>query len=372
MHIAVFGAGYAGLTAVRRLERSLPDSVDLTLVTDESYHLVQHELHRAIRRPDVTETICLPLEDVTGRASLRVDRVESIDPETGTATLADGKIEYDYAAVCLGAETAFHGLEGVEEHAIPLKRLEHAERIRASAHAAEGGDIVVGGGGLSGIQVAGELAALAEEEAYDANITLVERNESVASGFEPAFQRAIFEELTERGVEVRTGVGVTGADDDQVHLDTDESLAYETLVWTGGIRGPDALAGERAATRETLRGENGTFYVGDSARVTDANGAAVPASAQTALREAKVAADNIAALAEHDLSEAGGFAPSLDRYSFDSPGWVVTVGDGAVAQVGPTVLRGQAARAAKASIGAAHLSSVGAITNASKLVREEL
>jgi NADH dehydrogenase len=50
----------------------------------------------------------------------------------------------------------------------------------------------------------------------------------------------------------------------------------------------------------------------------------------------------------------------------------VTVGDGAVAQVGPTVLRGQAARAAKASIGAAHLSSVGAITNASKLVREEL
>ncbi|MDZ7745508.1 MAG: FAD-dependent oxidoreductase [Halobacteriales archaeon] len=372
MHIVVFGAGYAGLTAVRRLERSLPDSADLTLVTDEPYHLVQHELHRAIRRPDVTDIICLPLNDVTSRATVRIEHVESIDPAAGTATLADGEIEYDYAAVCLGAETAFHGLDGVEAHAIPLKRLTHAERIRDSVHAADGGDIVVGGGGLSGIQVAGEIAALTAEEAYDATVTLVERNDTVAPGFEPAFQRAVHEALTEHDIDVRTGVGVTGATDERVELDTGASLPYDTLVWTGGISGPDALAGKRAATRATLRGEGGTFYVGDSARVTDANGAAVPASAQTALREAKVAADNIAALVEHDRSGDGEFRPSLDRYSFDSLGWVVTVGDDAVAQVGPTVLRGQAARAAKASIGAAHLSSVGAITNASKLVRDEL
>ena len=372
MHVAVFGAGYAGLTAVRRLERALPDSVDLTLVTDEPYHLVQHELHRVIRRPDVTETICVPLEDLTSRATRRIERVESVDPANGTATLTDGRIEYDYAAVCLGAETDFHGLDGVREHAIPLKRLEHAERIRAAVHTAEGGDIVVGGGGLSGVQVAGEIAALASEEEYDATIRLVERNDSVAPGFEPAFQRAIRETLDEHGIDVRTGVGVTGASENRVELDTGESFSSEVLVWTGGIRGPDALAGERVATRETLRGENGTFYVGDSARVTDATGAAVPASAQTALREANVAADNIAALVEHELTGGSSFEPSLDRYGFDSPGWVVSVGDDAVAQVGPTVLRGQAARAAKAGIGAAHLSSVGAITNASTLVREEL
>ncbi|PSQ51316.1 NADH dehydrogenase FAD-containing subunit [Halobacteriales archaeon SW_8_65_20] len=355
MHVAVFGAGYAGLTAVRRLERALPDSVELTLVTDEPYHLVQHELHRVIRRPDVTETICVPLENLTSRATRRIERVESIDPVSGTATLTDGTIEYDYAAVCLGAETDFHGLDGVREHAIPLKRLEHAERIRAAVHTAEGGDIVVGGGGLSGVQVAGEIAALASEEEYEKLAQLGEG--TYGSVYRARHRRSGF---------------VYAVEEFRVELDTGESLPSETLVWTGGIRGPDALAGERVATRETLRGENGTFYVGDSARVTDATGAAVPASAQTALREANVAADNIAALVEHELTGGSSFEPSLDRYGFDSPGWVVSVGDDAVAQVGPTVLRGQAARAAKAGIGAAHLSSIGAITNASTLVREEL
>jgi NADH dehydrogenase len=373
MHVAVFGAGYAGLTVVRELERTLPDAVELTLVNDEPYHLVQHELHRAIRRPTIEETIRVPLRDVLDHATFREDRVEEIDREAGAATLASGEtLSYDYAAVCLGAETAFYDLPGVEEHAVPVKRLEHADRIRSRFHASEGGRFVVGGAGLSGIQVAGELAAVADEAGYDAEIVLLEMADSVAPGFDDAFQRAVHEELADRGIDVRTGSAVAGADADAVDLDPGERLEYEGFVWTGGIRGPNALAGQRPETRPTLRETNGTFLVGDAASVVDSEGTAVPASAQTALREANVAAANIAALVDHDLGDGEGFEPPLDRYTFDSLGWVVSVGDGAVAQVGPTVLRGRAARAAKATVGAAHLSSVGAIQQASQLVREEL
>jgi NADH dehydrogenase len=67
-----------------------------------------------------------------------------------------------------------------------------------------------------------------------------------------------------------------------------------------------------------------------------------------------------------------GFRPRLSPFNFDSPGWLVSVGDGAVAQVGPTVLRGRAAKALKTSVGAGYLTSVGAIGNAVDLAREEL
>lgn len=373
MHVAVLGAGYAGLTVARRLERALPRDVDLTLVNDEPYHLVQHELHRAIRRPEVEQAIRVPLTEVLDRTEVVEARVDSVDREAGVATLASGQsVDYDYAAVCLGAETAFYDLPGVEEHALPLKRLAHADRIRSRFHGCEGGRFVVGGAGLSGIQVAGELAALADETGYETEVILLEMADTVAPGFRRDFQAAVKAELDDHGIEVRTDTAVERADADAVTLDSGEELPYDGFVWTGGIRGSDALGGDRPQAKATLRERHGTFLVGDAARVVDGEGAVVPASAQAALREARVAAANIAALVKHDRDGTGGFEPRLDRYTFDSPGWVVTVGEGAVAQIGPTVLRGAPARAAKATIGAAHLSSVGAITNASQLVREEL
>jgi NADH dehydrogenase len=67
-----------------------------------------------------------------------------------------------------------------------------------------------------------------------------------------------------------------------------------------------------------------------------------------------------------------GFPPKLDAFRFDAPGWIVSVGDDAVATVGPKVFTGAAARAMKATVGAGHPSSVGAIGRAADLVAEEL
>jgi NADH dehydrogenase len=374
MHVAVLGAGYAGLTVARRLERRLPDDVDITVVDESDTHLVQHELHRVIRRPALREVITVPLDEVLARSEVRQARVTDVDTDAGVATLStdDGtaQLDYDYAAVCLGAETAFYGLPGVEEHAIPLKRLEHAGAIRESVLAAPGGAAIVGGGGLSGIQVAGELAALSDAESLDLDVTVVEMADRIAPGFDAAFADAVRTELEARGVHIETGATVESAAADTVHLADGRELGYDTFVWAGGIQGPDATGSERAEVRANLRVGDGTFVVGDAGRVVDEAGEAVPAAAQTALREAKVAAANIRRLVRG--GEDGGFEPRLDTFRYDSPGWVVSVGDGAVAQVGPVVMSGEPAKAAKAVIGAGHLGSVGAIGRASDLVRTEL
>lgn len=372
MHVAVLGAGYAGLTVTRRLERALPEDVEITLVDEDDYHLVQHELHRLVRFPELEEVITVPLENVVDRATIVTDRVDAVDTDAGTVHLTGGDtLDYDFGAVCLGAETAYYGLPGVEAHATPLKRIEHARDVRAAFFDAEGGRVVVGGAGLSGIQIAGELAAVAQEEGFGADVVLLEQLDSVAPEFDSRFQAAIHEELGERDVTIRTRASVASADAEAVELESGDRLAYDQFVWTGGITGPQGLGGERPITRADLRVENGTFVVGDAARVVDGDGEAVPATAQAAVREAEVAARNIVRLAVHDTGDDG-FTPRLDRFTFDPRGWTVSIGDGAVAQVGPKILRGNAARAAKASIGAAHLSSVGAVANASELVREEL
>jgi NADH dehydrogenase len=373
MRVAVLGAGYAGLTAARRLERLLPEEVDIVLVNDSPDHLVQHELHRVVRRPSLAEDISLPLSDVLARAEIVVGRVESVDADAGVATLDSGEtVEYDYGVLALGATTAFYDLPGVLEHAIPLKRLEDAERIRESFLASDAPRAVVGGAGLSGVQVAGELAALAEEEGLDAEVTLLEQLGAVAPSFGRRFGDAVRSELEDREVLVRTGTAVSGATAEAVELADGEALPYDTFVWTGGIAGSEATGGDRPAVRADLRLGERTFAAGDAARIVDASGEAVPASAQSAVRSARVAATNVSRLVEHERSGGDGFRPRPKTFDFDSPGWVVSVGDGAVAQLGPTVLRGAPARAAKAGIGGAYLGSVGAVSRAADLVREEL
>jgi len=392
MRVAVLGAGYAGLTLATTLEDRLPDDVELVVVDESDYHLVQHELHRVVRRRSLADHITIDLDAVFDRATVRRAEVTDVDPDDGVATLSEEgegegeeTLDYDVAAVCLGATTNFYGLPGVREHATPLKRLADARAIRAEFldlvdgstaddASGESARVVVGGAGLSGVQVAGELAALARERgAADAvEVCLLEQEDSVAPSFPPEFQRAVYDELVTRGVTVRTGTAVERADERAVELTDGDALAYDQFLWTGGIAGPDALGGERPVTRSTLELGEGTFVLGDAAKVVDADGEAVPASAQAAVREARVVARNVERLVDHERAGGGGFEPRLDGYRFDGLGWLVSVGDGAVAQVGPTVLTGRAAKLVKTSVGAGYLSSVGAVENAVDLVREEL
>lgn len=387
MRVVVFGAGYAGLTVGRRLERTLPDEVELVVVDESPTHLVQHELHRIIRNPSIASTITIPLDEVLTDADVRIAHVDELDYEAAVATLDTGdgtaELSYDFGAVCLGAETSYYGLPGVEEHAIPLKRVADAKRIRESATESDA-QVLVGGGGLSGVQAAGELAALAtaEELAYD--VTLVEREKQLAPGFADSFSEALRRELELRGVTVETGKEVTSATEKRVEFAAGASISYGTFVWAGGICGPDAMGGTRLHATADLRVSPSTFVVGDAGAVTDSAGASVPATAQTAVREARVVARNINTLVREnsdtaDEPVAEGTADQhseddshLGTYEYNSLGWVVSVGDGAVARIGPLVVNGEPARELKAAIGAGHLGSVGAIDRAADLVASEL
>ncbi len=372
MHVAVFGAGYAGVSLVGKLESALPPDVDITLVDEGETHLVQHLIHRIVRKPSLADNLRVPIDQLVSRAEHVRARVTGLDPDSGTAEFETGSLSYDVGAVCLGARTAFYGLEGVETHATPLKRPEDAQQIREAFEAVRetGGRVVVGGAGLSGVQVTGELAELAAEAETDIDVVLLEQKPTVVPQFPDRFQEAVTEELVARDVDIRTSRTVAGADDSAVEFAGGATLGYDQFVWAGGIAG-QAAVGDRPETNATLRLGERTFAAGDAARVVDSDGEPVPASAQTAVRQADVAATNVERLCDHYRS-GGGFEPRLDRYRYRSLGWLVSVGDGTVAQVGPSVFSGRAAETLKTGVGVGYLTNIGAVEDAVEYVERTL
>ena len=383
MDVLVLGGGYAGLTVTRKLERRLPASATITLVDDTGNHLVQHELHRAVREPDYVDDISVPLGEVLDRATLREAEVTDVDREARIVSLADGdSLDYDYCVVALGSQTAFYGIPGLEEHATPLKRLEHAATIRRDFESVvdqlghddpatdteRTGTVVVGGAGLSGVQVAGELAAMTREREVgnSVEIVLLEQERTVAPGFPEQFQRAARELLDEQDVDVRTGTTVTAADDATITTEAG-TIDYDQFIWTGGIRGNEAMGGDRPQVRGDLRLDERTFALGDAVRIVDADGEPVPASASVAVRAAETVARNVVAAATAD----GGFV-DVQQWHWESPGWLISVGDDAVAQLGPTVVTGGTANALKSAVGVTYLAEHGSLRRALGVLRKEM
>lgn len=375
MQVLVMGGGYGGVVAVSRLERRLPDEVDLLIIDRADSHTIRHELHRVIRRPAFVDTIQIPFDRIVDRAEFVQGSVSTLDPDIGSVELEDGRgFEYDAGIVSFGASPAYYGLAGVEEHGVPLDTPADAEAIGTAMRdllETGTGQVVVGGGGLAGVQAAGELAEIRRQwEETDVDIMVVEQAQTLAPRFDETLGRHIQDALSDLQVQFRTGAEIVDATPETVELANGTSLRADLFVWTGGIGGREALRNERPRVRADLRLGETTFAVGDAVRIVDDNGSAVTPSAQTAIGAAPVAAANVRKAIDA-TRDGKSIRPRYDRYREGSFAWVVSVGDQVVAKVGPQVVTGQPARALKSTVGVGYLSSAGAIKEALTLVREE-
>ena len=344
-NVVVVGAGYAGAGAVKSFEDEIdPGEANLTWVSDHDYHLVLHEAHRCIRKPEVESKVTIPVEEIKDDDTefLR-DHVTGVDTDERTVELRDSPdLEYDYLLVAVGSATAFFGIDGLREHSLTLKSLDDAREIHQSvvdaATEADHDDpaqVIVGGAGLSGIQAAGEIAELRDDRDYPIEIKLVEGLDQVFPGNDPEVQGALRKRLLAKDIEILTGDFISKADDEAVYLGSEEEgdrLAYDVLLWTGGITGreefhdADVDKDERSnrifaeSTFETS--DDRVFALGDSALVEQDDDAVAPPTAQAAWQAAEVAGEN--------LTCAVRGAP-LKSWSHTDKGTVISVGEEAVA-----------------------------------------
>ena len=238
-----------------------------------------------------------------------------------------GPLPYDYLIIAGGSETRWFGIPGVEEHALAMKTLEDATRLRGhilaqfERAAAEPEEIeegaltfVVVGGGPTGVELAGALVELFEVLARDfhhldigrARVVLVEATNSLLNGFTEKSQRSALDTLRDRGVEVRLGQAVDRAGPGRVHFKDGEVLATNTLVWAAGIE-PAPLAeatglergpGGRIVVRRDLRppGHDNVFVIGDLAHAVNHKGEPYLQMAAVALQQGHFAGRQIGRL----------------------------------------------------------------------------
>jgi NADH dehydrogenase len=195
--------------------------------------------------------------------------------------------------------------------------------------------VLVGGGGPTGVEIAGELAealpGLAERAGLPSNlarVVIVDAGPRLLSGFSPAAVERALHILDALHVEVRTNAPIVEVTADGFTLASGETLRGAVLLWTGGLHAPDVVAhselplsrGGRVAVDEYLRavGRPEVYAAGDLAAAVDPlTGRLLAPLAQVALDEAECVAHNL----EAELT-----GQPLERFGFHSKGVVVSVG----------------------------------------------
>ena len=363
--VLVVGGGFAGYTVAKTLGELIGDRDDVgVMVIDRENFFTYWPMVAGIISSDVeTKNVAQPLRRalIQFGASFRRAELESVDFEHKVLTASGGlEFPYDHLVLALGADPAFFGIPGVEEHSISMKGLTDAERIRNrvierfeevtlardEASERDGDDeipeskltFVVIGGGSTGVEIASELHALAHETLapdypnIDLNrvkIVLVDSNEEVLKELDPALRRAARRHLEELEVKVINEVRAEEVTADKVILDDGEEIETENVIWTAGNRASVKtedldlqLQGEKGIeTDEYMRvsGPENVWAIGDCAANVDKDGEPVPPNAQAAVQEGETLAKNILAVID-------GREEELEPFEYKPMGQLVELG----------------------------------------------
>ncbi|MFS0674374.1 NAD(P)/FAD-dependent oxidoreductase [Ornithinibacillus sp. 179-J 7C1 HS] len=328
-NIVVLGAGYGGIMTTVKLQKSLgANEANITLVNKNDYHYQTTWLHEVSAGTVHQDQARISIKDVINEHKVNFvqDSVVEIKPQENIVKLENGELEYDYLVIGLGFESATFGIPGLEENALMINDINSSRLIRehldfnfAEYHKDKNParlNIVVGGGGFTGIEFVGELANKVPElcKEYDIDksqvrIINVEGAPTVLPGFDPELVEYAMNSLEARGVEFITGALLKESKPDAVVYEKDGKLneiPTLTTVWAAGVKANSIV--EKSGF-ETNRGKiqvrpdmrspeyDNVFVIGDCALIMDENsGRPFPPTAQIAIQQSATVAHNVESL----------------------------------------------------------------------------
>jgi NADH dehydrogenase len=345
-NIVIIGGGFAGTTLARALERTLPPSHRVVLISEESYTTFNPMLAEVVGASVFPEHVVAPIRQMLGCSRFVMGRVSTVDFKRRTVsagTLAGTQdIRYDHLVFAFGTRANLELVPGMAEHALPLKLVGDAMFIRnrvlqrvarIELETDPGlrrrlGHFIVIGGGFSGVEVAGELADFLHSArryyprvlAHELKVTLLQDAERLLLELPESLGLAAAKSLRARHIDVRLKARASRVDAEGVRLENGESIPGATVICTIGTR-PNPLAVQlgvnlqrgRIVTAPDLAviGADNVWAIGDCALVrnhaaeprgTAAAAGAVsyaPPTAQFAVAQAHALAGNIVARLAH-------------------------------------------------------------------------
>lgn len=350
--IVIVGAGFGGLALAQKLEKN---DVQIVLIDRNNYHQFQPLFYQVAMAGLEPSSISFPLRKIFQKKQnvhIRITNVTKVVPQENKIETELGDVQYDYLVLGMGAGTNFFGMQNMIDNAIPMKSVSEAIYLRnrvlqnfedaltaEDAETREGlMNMVVVGGGPTGVEVSGTLAEMKkmilpkdypELDFNTMKIYLFESSPAVLEVMSEEASAKGKEYLERLGVIVKAGVRITDFDGKYVYTNTNEKIRTNNVVWAAGVKGNtiDGFAPEvygRAGRMKVnqfnqLEGYRNIFAVGDIAVMSGdekyPNGH--PQVAQPAIQQGKLLAKNIISLIKGE---------GMKPFSYNDLGSMATVG----------------------------------------------
>lgn len=362
--VVIVGGGLGGL---RLAEDLLGADLQVVLVDKNNFHQFPPLIYQIASAGIDPSSISFPFRQIFRKQKdfyFRMAEARMVDTEKKILQTSIGKIDYDYIVFAAGTTTNFFGNKNIEEWAMPMKTVSEAmglrnallsnlERALTCATEEERQEllnVVIVGGGATGVEIAGALSEMKryvipydypDMDASLMHIHLIEAGNRLLAGMSEQSSRKAYDFLTSMGVNIQFGKMVTDYRDHKVVMKDGSEIATRTFLWVSGVKanqvtgidGDHLGRGARIVVDAYNRvpGLDGVFAIGDQCLLTSdaAYPGGHPQVAQVAIQQAKNLARNLRRIASGEGEE------SLTPFAYNNLGSMATVGrNKAVVEIG--------------------------------------
>ncbi|MEC8683189.1 MAG: FAD-dependent oxidoreductase, partial [Bacteroidota bacterium] len=260
-HIVIIGGGFAGINLAKKLSKV--SCYQVTLVDKNNYNFFPPLLYQVSTGYLDPSSITFPFRNLfRGQANFRFRMGEflEVQPENHQIILNNGTLHYDYLVLATGTQTNYFGLDQIEKHAIPMKtledalemrnlllqRLEEATRIDDKSQRLPYLNMVVAGGGPTGVEISGVFAELRNHTirkefpeliGSGSRIYLINGGGELLSPMSEKSQQYTLKKLQKAGVEVLLNTRVVDFDGEKVMMKDGSHIYSKNLIWATGVTG---------------------------------------------------------------------------------------------------------------------------------------
>lgn len=327
--VVIVGGGFGGLKLARKLVKS---NFQVVLVDKNNYHHFPPLIYQVASSGIEPSSIAFPFRRIFQRRKdfyFRLAEVRSIIPSEKMIQTSIGKLSYDYLVLACGATTNFFGNQQIAENAIPMKTLSESmglrnalldnfERALTCASPQERQEllnVVIVGGGATGVEIAGALSEMKNfvlpKDYPDLpnslmNIYLIESQDRLLAAMSEKSSANVLKYLRSMGVNVLLNQRVIDYKDHTVHINDGSTIATRTFIWVTGVMAQPV--GQMPADKigrggrilvdayNRVEGLDGVFCIGDQCLMLDADPqwkGGHPQLAQPAIQQGNLLADNL-------------------------------------------------------------------------------
>ncbi|MDP3901568.1 MAG: NAD(P)/FAD-dependent oxidoreductase [bacterium] len=259
--IVILGAGFGGLRTAIAIAKKikklhLQKKYDVILLDKNSYHTYTPTLYEAATTskttanyPELQEIVAIPIGNLIRKYKINFIRaaITTLDLIGGDIHYDNGRLKYDYLILAIGSEVNYFDIPGLKENSLSLKTFIDALAIRNRIlnYISDGKKdlkIVIGGGGSTGVELAGEIQGWLRElrtetkNSCDVKTTIIEAAPNILPGFEEKIIESASIRLKKIGVNTSFNEVIDSIKPNKILLKSGREIHYDIFIWTGGVK----------------------------------------------------------------------------------------------------------------------------------------